>query len=105
MTAAMERMNSARTHPCTMARRPPEEGARSGTYISDFKRQWEFWLHTGVSERGLGLENLLPGNLLNVCNTALGNAELGEQKFGGLGGLLASGRADGRSALHAGAME
>jgi hypothetical protein len=46
MTAAMERMNSG-TDPCTMAWRPPEEGARSGTYISDFKRQWEFWLHTG----------------------------------------------------------
>jgi hypothetical protein len=26
--------------------RPLEEGARSGTYVSDFKRQWEFWLHT-----------------------------------------------------------
>jgi hypothetical protein len=46
MTAAMERMNSGTDSPLYHGVRPLEEGARSGTYISDFKRQWEFWLHT-----------------------------------------------------------
>jgi hypothetical protein len=54
-----------------MAWRPPEEGAHSGTYISDFKRQWEFWLHTGTIAQAMGVRQALLIGAIGVLLSAI----------------------------------